>query len=70
MNLQINRSVESAITRYDEIQCTNILLIKELTVIILDVGKNAAERETKDGPSFFEQAKNCVEKILLRKVNS
>lgn len=32
------------------------------------MGKNAAERETKDGPTFFEEEKNCVQKILLRKV--
>lgn len=52
------------------VQCCEItFILQDVTVIIFDVGKNAAERITADGPTFFEEEKNCVEKILLQKVN-
>lgn len=63
----MNRN-QTTITPYDEIEWK--ILLQDVTVIIFDVGKNAAERETKDGPTFFEEEKNCVQKILLRKVSA
>lgn len=59
--------MQTTIASDDEIHVKTIRF-QDVTVIIFDVGKNAAEREAKDGPTFFEQEKNCVEKILLRKV--
>lgn len=38
-------------------------------MIVFDVGKNATERQTEDGPTFFDQAKKCIENIILRKVS-
>lgn len=43
--------------------------IQDVTVIIFDVGKNAAERILDNGRTFFEEARNCIEKIILKKVN-
>lgn len=40
--------------------------LQDVTVIILDVGKSANESPHK--PTFFEREKECVQKILLRKV--
>lgn len=41
---------------------------QNVTVIIFDVGKSAAERISNDGPTFFEEARNCIGKIIIRSV--
>jgi ATP-dependent DNA helicase 2 subunit 2 len=39
-------------------------------IIILDVGKNTLEKSGKNGLTFFERAKQCATKIILRKIFS
>lgn len=43
--------------------------MQDAVVIIFDVGTNAVESEAGDGPTFFEEARNCTKNIILTKVN-
>ncbi|XP_062546603.1 X-ray repair cross-complementing protein 5 [Armigeres subalbatus] len=43
---------------------------KEGCMIILDVGKDTLVKSGNDGQTFFERAKNCVSKIVQRKIFS
>ncbi|KAJ6645641.1 X-ray repair cross-complementing protein 5 [Pseudolycoriella hygida] len=43
---------------------------KEATLIIFDIGKNTGKSIQPGQPSFFEQAKQCLAKILQRKIFS
>lgn len=51
---------------YADLSC----MFQDAMVIILDTGRNTVERQGKDGPTFFEVAKGCVQKILMRKVST
>lgn len=42
--------------------------MQEATVILLDVGQQTGESFRSGQPTFFEQAKECLAKILQRKV--
>lgn len=44
------------------------LYSKDATIILFDVGSNTTEHDQSKSQTFYEQAKNCVEAILLRKV--
>lgn len=46
------------------------LNFQNIVVIVFDVGPNGAERESENGPTFFDEAKKCIEKIILRKVST
>ncbi len=43
--------------------------LQEATVILFDVGQQTGKSFRPDQPTFFEQAKQCLAKILQRKVN-
>lgn len=44
--------------------------LQEATVILLDVGQPTGESVRPGQPTFFEQAKQCLAKILQRKVET
>lgn len=55
----------------NECRCyrTSQLSSQEATVILFDVGQHTGKSFRPGQPSFFEQAKQCLAKILQRKVN-
>lgn len=45
-----------------------MICLKEATIILLDVGENTLVTSGKDGKSFFARAKECVSKIIQKKI--
>lgn len=43
---------------------------KDSTIIIFDVGENVSQSDEKNTKSFFENARDCIKRILERKIMS
>lgn len=48
----------------------NIFPSKDATIILFDIGRNSTEVDETKSQTFYEQAKKCVEAIVMRKVNA
>lgn len=42
---------------------------QDATIVLFDVGANTKECDESSSLSFYEQAKKCVDSIIMRKVN-